>query len=37
MGIDVGSAAATIIDAGEAQNILDQILSSISTMKNKPE
>jgi large subunit ribosomal protein L7Ae len=33
LGIDVGSAAATIVDAGEAQHILEQVVSSISTMK----
>lgn len=37
LGIDVGSAAATIIDAGDAQNIIEQILSSISNTKNKKE
>ena len=29
LGIDVGSAAATIIDAGEAQHIIEQVVSSI--------
>ncbi|HEX2106173.1 MAG: 50S ribosomal protein L7Ae [Thermoproteota archaeon] len=33
LGIDVGSAAATIIDAGEAQHIVEQVVSSISNMK----
>jgi large subunit ribosomal protein L7Ae len=33
LGIDVGSAAATIVDAGEAQHIVEQVVSSISTMK----
>ncbi|MDP8889273.1 MAG: 50S ribosomal protein L7Ae [Thermoproteota archaeon] len=33
LGIDVGSAAATIVDAGEAQHIVEQVISSISTMK----
>ena len=33
LGIDVGSAAATIVDAGEAQHIVDQVVSSISSMK----
>lgn len=33
LGIDVGSAAATILDAGEAQNIVDQVVDSIANMK----
>ena len=33
LGIDVGSAAATIVDAGEAQHIVEQVVSSISAMK----
>src|SRR5919202_3037332 len=33
LGIDVGSAAATIIDAGEAQHIIEQVVSSISNLK----
>jgi len=33
LGIDVGSAAATIVDAGEAQHIVEQVVSSISTLK----
>jgi large subunit ribosomal protein L7Ae len=33
LGIDVGSAAATIIDAGEAQHIVEQVVSSISSLK----
>jgi len=33
LGIDVGSAAATIVDAGEAQHIVEQVVSSVSTMK----
>lgn len=33
LGIDVGSAAATIVDAGEAQHIVEQVISSISAMK----
>jgi large subunit ribosomal protein L7Ae len=33
LGIDVGSAAATIVDAGDAQLIVEQVISSISTMK----
>ena len=32
LGIDVGSAAATIVDAGEAQHIVEQVVSSISAM-----
>ena len=35
LGIDVGSAAATILDAGEAQHIVDQVISSIATVKNQ--
>lgn len=37
LGIDVGSAAATIVDAGDAQHIVDQVISSISNLKNKKE
>lgn len=37
LGIDVGSAAATIIDAGESQQILEQITNTIDSLKNKPE
>jgi large subunit ribosomal protein L7Ae len=37
LGIDVGSAAATIVDAGDAQHIVDQIINSISNLKNKKE
>jgi len=37
LGIEVGSAAATIIDAGESQQILDQITSSVDNLKTKPE
>lgn len=33
LGIDVPSAAACIMDAGEGQHMLDQIVSSISSMK----
>ncbi|MDQ4101797.1 MAG: 50S ribosomal protein L7Ae [Thermoproteota archaeon] len=33
LGIDVGSAAATIVDAGEAQHIVEQVVSSINNMK----
>jgi len=35
LGIEVGSAAATIIDAGESQQILDQITGTVETLKNK--
>src|SRR5205085_5746384 len=35
LGIDVGSAAATILDAGEAQHILEQVVSSITSIKAK--
>src|SRR5918911_2687344 len=35
LGIDVGSAAATIVDAGEAQHIVDQVISSIATVKDQ--
>jgi len=37
LGIDVGSAAATIIDAGEAQHIVEQVITSISGLKAKKE
>jgi large subunit ribosomal protein L7Ae len=37
LGIDVGSAAATIIEAGEAQHIIEQVVSSISSAKAKKE
>jgi large subunit ribosomal protein L7Ae len=33
LGIDVGSAAATIIDAGEAQHIVEQVVTSIANLK----
>lgn len=33
LGIDVGSATATILDAGEAQHIVDQVVDSIKNMK----
>jgi large subunit ribosomal protein L7Ae len=33
LGIDVGSAAATIIDAGEAQHIIEQVITSIANLK----
>jgi large subunit ribosomal protein L7Ae len=35
LGIEVGSAAATIIDAGESQQILDQITGTVENLKNK--
>ena len=34
-GIDVGSAAATILEAGEAQHIVEQVVNSIANMKGK--
>jgi large subunit ribosomal protein L7Ae len=37
LGIDVGSAAATIIEAGEAQHIIEQVVSSIGGKKEKKE
>ncbi|MEO9319822.1 MAG: 50S ribosomal protein L7Ae [Nitrososphaera sp.] len=37
LGIDVGSAAATIIDAGEGQHIVEQVVSSIAGLKAKKE
>ncbi len=37
LGIDVGSAAATIIDAGEAQHIIEQVITSIGSLKAKKE
>ena len=33
LGIEVGSAAATIIDAGESQQIIEQITSSVDDFK----
>ncbi|HUG96457.1 MAG TPA: 50S ribosomal protein L7Ae [Nitrososphaera sp.] len=33
LGIDVGSAAATIIDAGEGQHIVEQVVTSIAGLK----
>ena len=33
IGIDVTSAAASIIDAGDAQHIVDQIIASLSQIK----
>ena len=35
LGIDVGSAAATILEAGEAQHIVEQVVNSIASMKDK--
>ena len=35
LGIDVGSAATTILDAGEAQHIVEQVVNSIANMKGK--
>lgn len=37
LGIDVGSAAATIIEAGEAQHIIEQVVTSIGGAKAKKE
>ena len=37
LGIDVGSAAATIIEAGEAQHIIEQVITSIGGAKAKKE
>ncbi|HEU4984110.1 MAG TPA: 50S ribosomal protein L7Ae [Nitrososphaera sp.] len=37
LGIDVGSAAATIVEAGEAQHIVEQVVNSISGLKAKKE
>jgi large subunit ribosomal protein L7Ae len=36
LGIDVGSAAATIVDAGEAQHIVEQVVTSITSLKEAP-
>jgi len=33
LGIDITSAAATIIDAGDAQHIVDEVISKISQIK----
>jgi len=33
LGIEVGSAAATIVDAGESQQIIEQITSSVDNLK----
>jgi large subunit ribosomal protein L7Ae len=35
LGMDVGSAAATILDPGEAQTIVEQVLNSIRPMVDK--
>lgn len=35
LGIDVGSAAATIIEAGEAQHIIEQVVSSLGAKEKK--
>jgi large subunit ribosomal protein L7Ae len=37
LGIDVGSAAATIVEPGEAQHIVEQVVSSIASLKGKKE
>ena len=37
LGIEVGSAAATIIDAGEGQHIIDQVVGTLSSIKDKKE
>ncbi|AIC17209.1 50S ribosomal protein L7Ae [Nitrososphaera viennensis] len=37
LGIDVGSAAATIVEAGEAQHIVEQVVNSIAGLKAKKE
>src|SRR5574342_839016 len=37
LGISVGSAAATIIDAGEGQHIVDQVVGTLSSIKDKKE
>ena len=37
IGIDVGSAAATIVEAGEAQHIIEQVVNSIAGLKAKKE
>jgi large subunit ribosomal protein L7Ae len=33
--MDVGSAAATILDPGEAQTIVEQVLNSIQPLRDK--
>ena len=37
LGLDVGPAAATIVEAGEAQHIVEQVVNSISGLKAKKE
>src|ERR671915_2365352 len=37
LGIDVGSAAATIIDSGDAQHIVEQVVSSVTPVRSKKE
>ncbi|HEX9678529.1 50S ribosomal protein L7Ae [Nitrososphaera sp.] len=37
LGIDVGSAAATIVEAGEAQHIVEQVVTSIAGLRGKKE
>ncbi len=37
LGIDVPSAAASIMDAGEAQHILEQIINSVASFKKVKE
>src|ERR687898_92384 len=37
LGIDVGSAAASIVDAGEAQHIVEQVVSSIKGVAAAPK
>jgi large subunit ribosomal protein L7Ae len=37
LGIDVGSAAATIVDSGEAQQIIEQVVTSITPAIKKKE
>ena len=37
LGIEVGSAAATIVDPGEGQHIVDQVIGTLSSIKDKKE
>ncbi len=37
LGIEVGSAAATIVDAGEGQHIVDQVIGTLANIKDKKE
>ena len=37
LGIEVGSAAATIIDAGEGQHIVEQVVGTLASIKDKKE